>query len=252
VVTHSRHALRAAALVALALGVAWAAEAPRPAPPRAAERARMVEEIGADLRDTAATTGVQDLSPRVRRALLDVPRHAFVPDAYQDAAYANEALPIGRDQTISQPFVVALMTELAAPGPDDVVLEVGTGSGYQAAILARLARRVYTIEIVRELAESAAARLAAQGFANVEVRTGDGYAGWPEHAPFAAILVTAGAAEIPAPLVAQLARGGRLVVPLGPDAGAQELVLLTKDQEDRTTRRSLLPVRFVPFTHELR
>jgi protein-L-isoaspartate(D-aspartate) O-methyltransferase len=233
-------------------GVEGTAAAASEASARADERARMLEEIEADVRATAGTTRVEKLGPRVRQALLDVPRHAFVPDAVKDQAYANVPLPIGREQTISQPFIVALMTELAQLGPDDVVLEVGTGSGYQAAILARLARRVDSIEIVRELADSAAARLTRLGFANVSVRAGDGYLGWPEHAPFDAIVVTAGATEIPAPLVEQLRPGGRLVIPIGPDSQRQELVLLAKDAEGRTTRRTVLPVRFVPLLRELR
>ena len=158
-------------------------------------------------------------------------------------------LPIGHDQTISQPFIVALMTHLLAPQPGHIVLEVGTGSGYQAAILSRLVRRVYTIEIVPQLAERAAGQLKALGYANVLVRQGDGYAGWPEHAPFDGIVVTAGAERIPAPLLAQLRPGGRMVIPLGP-AADQQLVLVTKDKEGRTRQEALLPVRFVPFTRE--
>lgn len=242
-------------------GVAHAAAAPDAAPdaapaaapaPRADERARMVDAIDVHVVRSAGETGVTTLSPRVRQALLDVPRHAFVPAAVAEHAYADTPLPIGRDQTISQPFIVALMTELARVGPGDTVLEVGTGSGYQAAILGRLAKQVYTIEIVRELADVASERLARLGFANVVVRAGDGYAGWPEHAPFAAIVVTAGAETLPPALVEQLAKGGRLVIPLGPDPQAQELVLIEKDADGRASRRTVMSVRFVPLTRELR
>ncbi len=207
-------------------------------------RAGMVAEI----RAMAAASRAGPFEPRVLAAMGRVLRHAFVPAALRASAYDNRPLPIGRGQTISQPYIVAWMTDLLRPRPGDVVLEVGTGSGYQAAVLAGLVRQVYSIEIVAPLARTAAARLARLGYANVTVRHGDGYAGWREHAPFDAIIVTAGADHVPAPLVRQLKPGGRMVIPVGPQASVQEMVLIRKDASGRVTRRSLGPVRFVPLT----
>jgi protein-L-isoaspartate(D-aspartate) O-methyltransferase len=164
------------------------------------------------------------------------------------AAYQDRPLPIGHGQTISQPYIVALMTELAEVGADDVVLEVGTGSGYQAAILSHLAKQVYTIEIVEPLASEAAERLERLGFTNVEVKVGDGYKGWPAHAPFDAVVVTAAPAKIPAPLIEQLAPGGRLVIPVGPRGATQYLTVVEKKADGLTTERKVIPVRFVPLT----
>jgi protein-L-isoaspartate(D-aspartate) O-methyltransferase len=194
-----------------------------------------------------AARGITD--PAVLRAMRAVPRHRFVPADLQAHAYIDSPLPIGRGQTISQPYIVALMTELAMVSPGDRVLEIGTGSGYQAAVLAEIGADVYTIEIIPELAESARATLEALGYAGrVHVRAGDGYRGWPDHAPFAAVIVTAAPPEIPPPLVDQLARGGRLVAPVGDDW--QDLVVVGKDEEGNVTRRSVLPVAFVPMTGE--
>jgi protein-L-isoaspartate(D-aspartate) O-methyltransferase len=176
-----------------------------------------------------------------------VPRHLFVPPSQQDRAYSDGALHIGHDATISQPFIVALMTDLLRVDRDDVVLEVGTGSGYQAAVLSELAGRVYSIEIVPELARRAAAQLTAGGYPNVQVRAGDGYAGWPEHAPFDAIIVTAGATRIPEPLVRQLKPGGRLLIPVGRGPGSQQLTLVTKDARGRVRTQKLLAVNFIPL-----
>ena len=214
----------------------------------AAERERMVETIDG-ITPVAGVKGVRRIDRNVLDAMRSVPRHRLV--AAEDAAdaYDDRPLPIGQGQTISQPFIVALMTHLLAPRPDHVVLEVGTGSGYQAAILSRLVAQVYSIEIVPQLAERAAERLQELGYANIVVRQGDGYAGWPEHAPFDGIIVTAGAERIPAPLIAQLKPGGRMVIPLGP-SDDQELVLVTKSAEGRIRQEALLPVRFVPFTRE--
>jgi protein-L-isoaspartate(D-aspartate) O-methyltransferase len=212
-----------------------------------ADRRAMVGEVQAMVRSTSSTTGIAALSPRVTEALLAVPRHRYVPPGLVADAYENRPLPIGHGQTISQPFVVALMTELAAVGPRDVVLEVGTGSGYQAAVLGRLAARVYTIEIVEPLAREAEARLAAAGERNVEVAIGDGYRGLPDRAPFDAIVVTAGAPHVPKPLLDQLKPGGRLVIPLDRAAG-EELVLIAKRDDGSLHRRTVLPVRFVPLT----
>jgi protein-L-isoaspartate(D-aspartate) O-methyltransferase len=214
----------------------------------AAQRERMVETVASMAAD-AGVRGVGRIDRNVLDAMRSVPRHLLVPAEDEADAYDDRPLPIGHGQTISQPLIVALMTHLLAPRPDHVVLEVGTGSGYQAAILSRLVRRVYSIEIVPQLAERAADRLNALGYANVVVRQGDGYAGWPEHAPFDGIIVTAGAERIPAPLLAQLKPGGRMVIPLGP-SNDQQLVLVTKSREGRIRREALLPVRFVPFTRE--
>ena len=190
--------------------------------------------------------GVRD--PRVLDAMRQIPREAFVPEGMEEFAYEDSPLPIAEGQTISQPFIVALMIEAAAVKLGDKVLDVGTGSGYAAAVLAELAREVYTIEIVAPLAEQARRDLERLGYANVWVKQGDGYRGWPEHAPFDAIVVTAAPDHVPEPLLAQLAQGGRLVLPLGGSA-AQELVLITRSAAG-FTREQLLPVRFVPMTGE--
>jgi protein-L-isoaspartate(D-aspartate) O-methyltransferase len=180
-------------------------------------------------------------------AMRAVPRHEFVPADQQPRAYEDTPLPIGHEQTISQPAVVAFMTQVINPRPGLRVLEVGTGSGYQAAVLAETGARVWTVEIFRALADEARARLQRLGYGGVQVRHGDGYAGWPEVAPFDAIVVTAGADSIPPPLVRQLAPGGRLVMPVGDPWTDQRLVLLQKDASGRVASRDLLPVRFVPL-----
>ena len=204
------------------------------------ERARMVERH-------IAARDIHDAE--VLQAMRSVPRHDFVPEAYSREAYANRPLPIGYGQTISQPYVVAYMTELVRPDAGDRVLEVGTGSGYQAAILAEIVDDVYTIEIVPELAHSAADRLERLGYDNVHVKQADGYFGWEEHAPFDAIVVTAAAEHIPPPLIEQLKEGGRMVIPVGSPFRTQSLMLVEKSG-DRISTRSLAPVRFVPFTRE--
>lgn len=180
-------------------------------------------------------------------AMRTVPRHEFVPEDQRGLAYEDIPLPIGHDQTISQPAIVALMTELIEPRPGKRVLEIGTGSGYQAAVLAQTGCRVWTIEIFRALAEEARDRLARLGYRNVVVRHGDGYAGWPDQAPFDAIVVTAAAESIPPALLDQLAPKGRLVMPVGDEFPYQELVLVHKDSDGKISLRQLLPVRFVPF-----
>ncbi|HEC23890.1 MAG TPA: protein-L-isoaspartate(D-aspartate) O-methyltransferase [Chloroflexi bacterium] len=210
--------------------------------PFADERQRMVDF-------TIVARGIKD--PAVLQAMLDVPRHLFVPPEYIDQAYEDHPLPIGYGQTISQPYIVALMTESLELEPDDVVLEVGTGSGYQAAVLAEIVDQVYTIEIIGALAEQAAARLEELGYDNVEVRHADGYYGWEEHAPFDAIIVTAAPDHVPPPLRAQLADGGRMVIPVGPVGGYQELWLIERHGDEFTTT-SLGGVRFVPLTREVR
>lgn len=192
--------------------------------------------------------GIDD--PRVLAALAAVPRHLFVPEKQRRAAYDDSPLAIGYGQTISQPFVVAFMTQAVALGGDERVLEIGTGSGYQAAVLGELAAEVWTIEIVPELAQRSRALLAELGYDNVHVREGDGYRGWPEHAPFDAIVVTAAPDHVPAPLLDQLAPGGRMVLPVGGER--QELLLIEKDAAGALTEREVLPVRFVPMVGEAR
>ncbi len=205
---------------------------------QAAARRRMVN-------DQIAARDVKD--PRVLEAMRKVPRHRFVPPALVSRAYDDSPLPIGYDQTISQPFIVAHMTEALGIQSSHKVLEIGTGSGYQAAVLGELARTVYTIEIVPELARGAAATLKALGYSNVRVRAGDGYAGWPEHAPFDRIMLTAAPEEIPKPLIDQLAPRGRLQAPLSEQGAVQWLTIVDKTPKGVTERRTL-PVRFVPFT----
>ena len=215
-----------------------------------AARRRLLAEIERDLRDTAGSTGVGQLSPTVRRALETVPRERFVPTTFAARAYENRPLPIGHGQTISQPFIVALMTELLEPRPTDVVLEIGTGSGYQAAVLAACVRKVYSIEIIAPLGQQARAALEAVGVRNVETRIGDGYQGWPDAAPFDGIIVTAAPDHVPPALLAQLAAGGRMVLPVGALSTHQELLLVRKDAEGRAVTRRTIGVRFVPLTRE--
>lgn len=212
-----------------------------------AERRDMLKEIAEDVRRTAGYTGRSQLSERVMRQMEAVPRHEFVLPSERSRAYLNTPLPIAHGQTISQPLIVALMTDLLETRPGDVVLEVGTGSGYQAAVLSGLVKKVYSIEVIPELARSASEVLKRLGYDNVSVKAGDGYLGWPEQAPFDGIIVTAAPDEIPAPLLEQLAPGGRLVIPVGEVHGNQELLLLQKSADGKTTSRSVLPVRFVPL-----
>ena len=211
-------------------------------------RREMIEAIKASVRDSASYTGRDRLSDRVIEAMATVPRHAFVPPEQRHVAYRNTPLPIDAGQTISQPLIVALMTDLLEPQPDDIILEVGTGSGYQAAVLSELVKQVYSIEIIESLAGQARKVLAERGYANVTVRAGDGYAGWPEHAPFDGIVVTAAPEEIPPPLLQQLKPGGKLVIPVGEEHGYQELLVLEIDGDGAVSHRSVLPVRFVPLT----
>src|SRR6266436_3759812 len=212
------------------------------------ERAAMVETIRAYARADAGVLGQQGLSERVLEAMGQTKRHLFIPERSCSIAYADRPIPIGHGQTISQPFIVALMTQLAEVAPDHVVLEVGTGSGYQAAILAHLARKVCTIEIIPTLAESAAKTLKDLAYDNVSVRLGDGYGGWPECGPFDAIVVTAALGQIPPPLIEQLKVGGRLVMPVGPGYTTQHLTVVEKIAPGETTTRAVALVRFVPFT----
>ena len=213
-----------------------------------APRERMVETIQALGKRILLPSGPEEINSSILAAMREVPRHELVPADVRDQAYEDRPLPIGYGQTISQPYIVAIMTHLARPAKDHVVLEVGTGSGYQAAVLSPLVAKVFSIEIVEPLALHAADRLRALGFQNVTVRHGDGYKGWPEHGPFDAIVVTAGASHVPQPLVDQLKPGGRIVIPVGGPSTTQHLTLLEKDQRGEVHTRTLLPVRFVPLT----
>ena len=213
----------------------------------AQQRARLVDEVAAMYAATRAETGLAAMSPQVRAALSKVERHRFVPASQVAAAYRNHPLPIGSGQTISQPYIVALSTDLVQPQAGQRVLEVGTGSGYQAAMLAEIVAQVYSIELIPALGHAAAERLRALGYANVEVRIGDGYAGWPEKAPFDAIVVTAAAPRVPPALLDQLKPGGRMVIPVGESLAAQELLVITKRADGGTESRRVLPVRFVPL-----
>lgn len=210
----------------------------------------MLEAVRASVRESADYTGRRELSDKVMGAMAAVAREEFVLPEYRHLAYRNTPLPIEAGQTISQPLIVALMTELLDPQPGDVVLEVGTGSGYQAAVLAHLVQHVYSIEIVAELADSAAQVLKRLDYSNVTVRAGDGYAGWPEHAPFDGIIVTAAAEHLPAPLLQQLKPGGKLVIPVGEEHGYQELLVVEVDTAGEIDKKSVLPVRFVPLTRD--
>jgi protein-L-isoaspartate(D-aspartate) O-methyltransferase len=212
------------------------------------ERDALIAEVEAEVLDTARALGFSVLSPAVLAALREVPRHAFVPDEHRALSYRNHPLPIGAGQTISQPYIVAIMSELLHVAAGDRVFELGTGSGYQAAVLAAMGLRVYTSEIVPALAEQARATLAGLGYGQVRSRTGDGWLGWPEAAPFDGILVTAAAPRIPEPLVAQLKVGGRLVIPVGEPGDLQQLAVYEKGAEGLLQGRSRLPVRFVPVT----
>jgi protein-L-isoaspartate(D-aspartate) O-methyltransferase len=208
---------------------------------------RLLEEIAEGARETAGWTGRAAFAPRVMQAIARARRDAFVPPAEAERAYLDRPLPIGHGQTISQPYIVALMTDVAAPQPGEKVLEIGTGSGWQAAVLAALGARVFSVEVIPELSERAAAALAAQGFGTVRLRVGDGWQGGPEEAPFDAILVTAAAPEVPQALLDQLAPGGRMVIPLGAPHEQQMLTLFEKAADGTVSRRDLLPVAFVPL-----
>jgi protein-L-isoaspartate(D-aspartate) O-methyltransferase len=207
------------------------------------QRRDMIAAIRLIAEHLAAQVGKTALDDRILRAMAKVPRHEFVPVEVQQYAYLNRPLPIGFDKTISQPLMVAVMTDLLDLKPDDVVLEIGTGLGYQAAVLAELAGRVYSVEIIDELAQRAVQRLKRVGYTNIEVRVGNGYSGWPEHAPFDKVIVTAAPDLIPPPLINQIKAGGRMVIPVGlPDA--QQLVVAEKDFDGRVTTKEIMQVRF--------
>jgi protein-L-isoaspartate(D-aspartate) O-methyltransferase len=234
----------AAVLAALALALPARADTAQ----QKADRAAMLRTIERHAQSATDALGRDHIDPAVLRVMGQLPRHAFVPANMQDQAYDDRPLPIGYGQTISQPFIVALMTDMLALEPDDVVLEVGTGSGYQAAVLALLVDQVHSIEIIPGLAESATDLLHTQGFANVETHQGDGYYGVAAAAPFDAIVVTAAATSVPPPLIAQLKPGGRMVIPVGSSFSLQHLMIVEKDPSGRVRTRQTLPVRFVPLT----
>ena len=209
---------------------------------------KMLRDIETEVNYTRSMIGKDALNARVMQAMKKVPRHEFVPDDARAYAYANGPVPIGQGQTISQPYIVALMTDLLDPLAEASILEVGTGSGYQAAILSQLVKKVYSIEIVEGLAAQANERLHRLGYANIETRLGNGYFGWPEQGPFDGIIVTAAAPHIPQPLLDQLKPGARLVIPVGLPYAHQELIVVEKDSSGATHTRDVLPVAFVPLT----
>jgi protein-L-isoaspartate(D-aspartate) O-methyltransferase len=213
-----------------------------------AARQEMVRDIERLTAETAAATGRRALDPKVMAAMAKVPRHLFVPPGQQPYGYDNRPLPIGFGQTVSQPYIVAVMTDLMRVKPGDITLEIGTGSGYQAAILSELVKEVYTIEIIEPLGKQAEQQLVRLDYGNVEVKIADGYYGWPEHGPFDAIIVTAAASYIPPPLVRQLKPGGRMVIPVGASFLTQYLMLVEKQPDGSVVSQQILPVSFVPLT----
>jgi protein-L-isoaspartate(D-aspartate) O-methyltransferase len=222
----------------------------KPVPPDArlkGRQAALIAKIEAEVEATSGYLGKDRLEPRVMAALAGLRREEFLPPELAELAYENAPLAIGHGQTISQPYIVAVMTDMLAPRPEDVLLEIGSGSGYQTALLAELVARVYSIERLPELATEAAARLARLGYRNVELREGDGALGWPEHAPYDGIIVTAAAAQMPQALIRQLKPGRRLVLPLGPPGGQQELIIVEKSATGAVSERVTLPVAFVPL-----
>jgi protein-L-isoaspartate(D-aspartate) O-methyltransferase len=210
----------------------------------------MIDDIEREVRLTSEMIGRNRLAAKVMSAMASTPRDKFIPKTQLEFAYNNGPLSIGYGQTISQPYIVALMTDLLQLEDDHVVLEIGTGSGYQAAILSQLCKQVYSIEYVPELAELARLRLQKLGYNNIETKTGNGYDGWPEHAPYDGIIVTAAATRIPEPLLEQLKPGGRMVIPIGEQYFHQELILLEKDEDGNIERKDILSVAFVPFQGE--
>jgi protein-L-isoaspartate(D-aspartate) O-methyltransferase len=242
--------LRNAALLTafLAACLTLLAVPPTLAEPTDAEREALWAEVDGQIEMLAGQLGIEGLSPGVRDALWRVPRHLFVPSSQQAHAYENRPLPIGHGQTISQPLIVAAMTELLGVAPGDRVFELGTGSGYQAAVLAELGVQVFSVEIVEPLGRQARVTLDRLGYQDVATRIGDGYGGWPDEAPFDAIIVTAASDHIPPPLIRQLKPGGRLLIPVGNRYQTQKLVLLSRSPQGQVTTRELLPVTFVPLT----
>jgi protein-L-isoaspartate(D-aspartate) O-methyltransferase len=214
---------------------------------RSVERNEMVRVVELETFFLSGETGIRELAPGVREALREVPRHAFVPEPLQAYAYGNHPLPVGYDQNIAAPLLVALMTHLIEPEADDIVFETGTGAGYHAAILSRLVDRVYSVEVVEPLAEQAGRVLKEQGYDNVFTKAGDGYYGWPEHAPYDAVVIKEALDHVPPTLLAQLKVGGKMVLPLGPAPGPQELTVITKTGNGEFSERRIMPVRFSPL-----
>jgi protein-L-isoaspartate(D-aspartate) O-methyltransferase len=212
---------------------------------------RMLADIDREVHATRDLIGKDALDPRVMAAMAKVPRAAFVPEHMKKEAFDNGALPIGYGQTISQPYIVALMTDLLAPEPEDNLLEIGTGSGYQSAVLSLLCHSVYSVEVIPALVESTRRRLADLGYTNIHLRSGNGYQGWPEYAPYDGIIVTAAATHVPPALLEQLRPGARLVIPVGPTLWQQELLLITKDAQNEIHTKAILAVAFVPLVDRL-
>ena len=211
---------------------------------------RLLDEIESEYRYTSGMTGKAVMDPKVKAAIADTPREKFVPSSLVGSAFDNGPLPIGHGQTISQPYIVAIMTDLLELEADDTVLEIGTGSGYQAAVLSQICKQVYSMEYVAALAAAAKARFEKLGYDNIETRAGNGFDGWPEHAPYDGIMVTAAATHIPGPLIEQLKPGGRMVIPIGRPFSYQELKLVVKGQDGEVEVRDILGVAFVPFQGE--
>ncbi len=207
----------------------------------------MIRDIEEEVRYTSHLIGKDALDPRVMEAMRKVPRDRFVPDDIKPAAFENVPLPIGHGQTISQPYIVALMTDMVAPQPQHRILEVGTGSGYQTAVLSQLCERVYTVELVEELSRAACELFRELGYGNIEMRVADGWHGWPEHAPYDGILVTAAAPRIPEALIEQLRPGGRMAIPVGRPYSHQDLLVVQKDEQGRVSKKNILGVAFVPL-----
>jgi len=214
---------------------------------RAAERAEMIRQVEVETLLLSGETGIEAIDPRILAALGEVPRHAFVPEPLRPYAYQPHPLPVGHEQNLAAPLLAALMTQLVAPEPDDVVFETGTDTGYQAAVLSRLAAEVYSVEVVAPLADQAARLLKELGYDNVLVREGDGYFGWAAKGPFDAMVIKEAIDHLPPPLLQQLARGGRMVIPLGPARGPQYLTLVTRDADGKLSERRIMPVRFSPL-----
>jgi protein-L-isoaspartate(D-aspartate) O-methyltransferase len=232
---------------ALVLGGSGAAMATVEEENAAAAREEMVHILQLEVQLLSPETGIAEIDPRILDAMREVPRHLFVPEPLRDFAYGNHPLPVGHDQNIAAPLLVALMTHLIEPQPDDVVFETGTGAGYHAAVLAQLVAEVYSVEVIDPLAEQAADLLAEQGYDNVHIRAADGYYGWPEEGPYDAMVIKEAIDYVPTPLLAQLKPGGRMVVPLGPADGPQYLTLITKNENGRVSEERILPVRFSPL-----
>jgi protein-L-isoaspartate(D-aspartate) O-methyltransferase len=236
-------------LVALLLGTAptLASHAADETAAEAAARRQMVDLVEREVALLAGQTGIATIDPQVLDAMHEVPRHAFVPEVLRPYAYLLQPLPVTRDQNLAAPFLIALMTHLAGVQPGDIVFETGTGAGYHAAVLSKLAARVYSVEVIEPLAEHAARLLKEQGYDNVEVQAGDGYYGWSDHAPFDVIMVKEAIDHLPRPLLNQLKRGGRMVIPLGPARGPQYLTLVRKDQAGKLREERIMPVLFSPL-----